>query len=77
MALGDGMPPTPEDKKMRAKHVLESVKYNIHGHAKDHIAGSIEQLKKLKMVDPKLAKSTAHKAALKIHLEEAKLRSFK
>jgi hypothetical protein len=73
----DGMPPTPEDRKLRVKHVLESVHYNIHGHAKDHISGSIDQLKKLKMVDPKLAKKTAHDAALKVHLEEAKLRSFK
>lgn len=70
-----GMPPTSGDKKLRAKHVSESVPYNV-GHAVEHMSSISKQLVKLGMTDSKLASILAGKAAKQIHGAEKKLSKF-
>lgn len=52
------LPPTPEDAKMRVRHVNDSVKYNLR-HAHDHSVAIADQLGKLRQVSPTLAKKQA------------------
>jgi hypothetical protein len=70
-----GMPPTEGDKKLRAKHVSESVPYNV-GHAVEHMNSISKQLTKLKLSDGPLAKVLANKAVKQVHAAENKLAKF-
>ena len=55
------LPPTPEDAKMRVRHVADSVKYNLR-HAHDHSMAIADQLSKLRQVSPSLASKQASQA---------------
>lgn len=68
----DGTPPTKADSKLRVKHVLESVPYNMK-HASDHIASAQKQLGKLDKTDRPLSRKLAKKAAKELHTAERKL----
>jgi hypothetical protein len=68
----DDKPPTPKDGKLRVKHVMDSVPYNI-GHATDHIEEVDNQLDKLAKTDPKLARKTRKEAATRLHKVEEKV----
>jgi hypothetical protein len=46
----DAKPPTPEDAKLREKHVRDSVPYNT-AHSVDHLKAIVDQLQKLSVVD--------------------------
>ena len=72
----DSKPPTPIDNKLRIKHVMDSVPYNV-GHATDHMEEIVNQLNKLKKTDPKLARKLGKQAASKMHNVEAKVGRFK
>jgi N-acetyl-gamma-glutamylphosphate reductase len=68
----DGKPPTPEDNKLRIKHVMDSIPYNV-GHAHDHMEEITLQLGKLKKTDAKLSKKLGKQAAAKLHSIEQKV----
>lgn len=58
-------PPTMQDVKTREKHVPESVDYNVR-HFKDHGKNVADNLKKLRVVNPRLAKHHASKSVLTV-----------
>jgi hypothetical protein len=69
----DDMPPTPQDKKLRDKHISDSVPYNT-AHATDHMEEIVNQLKKLKPVNPSLAAKLARQASKKLHKVEGRIK---
>jgi hypothetical protein len=68
-------PPSMMDVKTREKHVPQSIDYNIK-HFKDHGHNVSEQLKKLKMVNPSLAKQYAAKSCKVIEQIHREIKAY-
>lgn len=67
------VPPTPEDAKLRIKHVADSVKYNLR-HAHDHSMAVADQLHKLRAVSPSRAQKQATQAQKELDKTVAKFK---